>query len=108
VSLFEEAAGLQKSDPQGPMIDSHKGPVDCEWTDMRRAASPHAVVADLRRRIGLTVQNRPLETVVEQSLEISWTRDVFDRAIVAQAALDGAILLTTDRAIRKYYPKAVW
>jgi hypothetical protein len=27
---------------------------------------------------------------------------------VAQAALDGAALVTTDRTIRKHYPKAVW
>ena len=56
----------------------------------------------------VAVQNRPLEAIVEQARGLDWTRDVFDRLIVAQAALDGAALVTTDRAIRKHYPKAVW
>jgi PIN domain nuclease of toxin-antitoxin system len=74
----------------------------------RLAATPHAVVAELKRRMGLAVQNRPLDAIVEQAQDLDWTRDVFDRLIVAQAALDGAALVTTDRAIRKHYPKAVW
>ena len=74
----------------------------------RLASTPHAVVAELKRRIGLSVQNRPLEAIAEQALDLDWTRDVFDRMIVAQAALDGTTLVTTDRAIRKHYPKAVW
>jgi len=74
----------------------------------RLAAAPHAVVAELKRRMGLAVQSRPLEAVAEQALELDWTRDAFDRLIVAQAALDGAPLVTADRTIRKHYPKAVW
>jgi PIN domain nuclease of toxin-antitoxin system len=66
------------------------------------------VAAELKRRLGLAIQDRSMEAVVEQSLEIGWTRDVFDRMIVAQATLDGAVLVTTDRTIRKNYPKAVW
>lgn len=74
----------------------------------RLAATPQAVAAELRRRIGLTIQNRPLEALAEQALNLHWTRDVFDRLIVAQAALDGAALVTTDHTIRRNYPKAVW
>jgi PIN domain nuclease of toxin-antitoxin system len=74
----------------------------------RLAATPHAVVAELKRRMGLAVQVRPLEAIVEQALDLDWTRDVFDRLIVAQATLDGAALVTSDRAIRKHYPEAVW
>src|SRR6266571_506302 len=74
----------------------------------RVAATPQTVIADLKRRVGLATQNRALEAVAEQALDLDWTRDVFDRLIVAQAALDGAALVTTDRTIRKHYPKAVW
>ncbi len=74
----------------------------------RLAATPQAIVAELKRRVGLAIQNRPFEAVAEQALDLDWTRDVFDRLIVAQAALDGAALVTTDRTIRKHYPKAVW
>jgi PIN domain nuclease of toxin-antitoxin system len=74
----------------------------------RLAATPQAIVAELKRRVGLAIQNRSFEAVAEQALDLEWTRDVFDRLIVAQAALDGAALVTTDRTIRKHYPKAVW
>ena len=74
----------------------------------RLAAAPQAVIAELKRRVGLAIQNRSLEAVAEQAMDLDWTRDVFDRLIVAQAALDGAALVTTDRTIRKHYSKAVW
>jgi len=74
----------------------------------RIAATPQTIVAELKRRVGLAIQNRSFEAVTEQALDLDWTRDVFDRLIVAQAALDGSALVTTDRTIRKHYPKAVW
>ena len=74
----------------------------------RVTVTPHAVISELKRRVGLAIQNRPLEAVAEQALDLDWTRDVFDRLIVAQAALDGAALVTTDRTIRKHYPNSVW
>ena len=74
----------------------------------RVTALPKAIIMDLRRRLGLAVENRSLETVAERALGLAWTRDVFDRLIVAQAALDNAELVTSDRQIRKHYPKAAW
>lgn len=74
----------------------------------RIAATPRTIVADLGRRLGLAVEDRPLAAVAEHALDLGWTRDAFDRLIVAQAALDRAVLLTTDRLIRAHYPRAVW
>jgi len=74
----------------------------------RLTVAPRAVVAELKRRIGLAIQSRSLEAVAEQAMDLDWTRDLFDRLIVAQAALDAAPLVTFDRNIRKHYPKAVW
>ena len=34
--------------------------------------------------------------------------DPFDRAIVAQAAVEGAVLVTHDRAFAPYGPKVIW
>ncbi len=69
---------------------------------------PQAIITDLKQRLGLAIEDRSLETVMERALGIAWTRDVFDRLIVAQATLDDAELVTSDRLIRKHYPKAVW
>jgi PIN domain nuclease of toxin-antitoxin system len=74
----------------------------------RITAAPLTIIMDLKQRLGLAVEDRSMGTVMERALELSWTRDVFDRLIVAQAALDNAELVTSDRQIRKHYPKAVW
>ncbi len=74
----------------------------------RVTAPPRTITMDLNRRLGLSVEDRSMETVMEHAIELTWTRDVFDRLIVAQAALDHAELITMDRMIRKHYPKAVW
>lgn len=74
----------------------------------RITVRPGAIVADLKRRLGLGVEDRSMAQVTEHCLDLSWTRDVFDRMIVAQAALDRAALITRDRLILKHYPKALW
>lgn len=74
----------------------------------RITVRPGAIVADLKRRLGLDVEDRSMAEVIEHCLDLSWTRDAFDRLIVAQAALDRATLITRDRLILKHYPKALW
>ncbi len=74
----------------------------------RLSVMPRTVAGDLKQRLGAAVVDRSMQEVMERALHLSWTRDVFDRLIVAQASLDGAGLLTTDRLIRKHYPKAFW
>ncbi|MBI3936610.1 MAG: PIN domain-containing protein [Betaproteobacteria bacterium] len=74
----------------------------------RIAAMPRTIIADLRRRLGLAVEDCSLAAVAERALELTWTRDVFDRLIVAHAALDGSKLVTSDRLILGHYPKAIW
>jgi PIN domain nuclease of toxin-antitoxin system len=41
-------------------------------------------------------------------LEISWTRDPFDRIIVANASLENSILVSKDQSILGHYPFARW
>jgi len=74
----------------------------------RVTAAPRTIIMDLKQRLGLAIEDRSLETVMERALGLAWTRDAFDRLIVAQAVLDDAKLVTSDRLIRKHYPKAVW
>lgn len=42
------------------------------------------------------------------ALKESWTRDPFDRLIVANAKAAGAPLITKDERIRKHYRRAIW
>ncbi len=68
-----------------------------------------SILTDLSERIGLTVCPKEFNTVMGQALRYAWTRDPFDRVIVAQAAaVSQNQLLTKDRRILENYGKAVW
>jgi PIN domain nuclease of toxin-antitoxin system len=66
------------------------------------------IVADLANRIGLTISNMDFNATISRALEISWTRDPFDRIIVANASLDRSILVTKDQNILSHYPLTKW
>lgn len=66
------------------------------------------IVSDLRARIGLTLSDVPFSAVVASAGTLSWTRDPFDRLIVADAIAAGAGLLTKDTEIRKNFSAAAW
>lgn len=74
-----------------------------------RVTVPASVIMeDLDLRIGLRFDRLSFSRGVRQSLLEKWTRDPFDRLIVAQARIRQVPLLTKDRIIRKYYKKAEW
>ena len=68
----------------------------------------HTIVSDLANRIGLQVCAEPFNSVVTRALAASWTRDPFDRLIVAQAALHDSILVSKDQTILANYAHARW
>ncbi|HEY5753368.1 MAG TPA: PIN domain-containing protein [Chthoniobacterales bacterium] len=67
-----------------------------------------AIFADLAADISLTLAPEALPTIVNQSLEEHWTRDVFDRLITAHARLTGCPLATKDGNILSRYSQAFW
>lgn len=66
------------------------------------------IVDDLAARIGLLIDTQPLTSVVRHALSLNWTRDPFDRLLVATAAIGNDIFLTRDERIRRQYPNARW
>ena len=62
----------------------------------------------LKNRIGLKICEKSFQEVIQNSLEMKWTRDPFDRIITAHAAIDNSTLITKDRLIRKHYSNALW
>lgn len=66
------------------------------------------IVFDLSDRIGLKVCDKSLTTIVSNALDLSWTRDPFDRIIVANATINHNVLLTKDQNILENYEKAMW
>lgn len=74
----------------------------------RISSDAHTIAADLTQRVGLTICAKPFDTVVTSSLSVTWTRDPFDRLIVAQAAVQNDLLLSKDQKILTNYGQARW
>ncbi len=75
----------------------------------RVVAPPQAVLNQLAGQIGLQVCDHPFPAVIESALFENWTRDPFDRVIVAQARSNAhARLATSDARIREHYSRSVW
>jgi PIN domain nuclease of toxin-antitoxin system len=62
----------------------------------------------LEQDLGLQICGLPFRTVANQALKENWTRDPFDRLIVANAKAANAQLVTKDDKIRRNYPRAIW
>ena len=75
----------------------------------RLVKSPLAILDQLQKQIGLKVSDHPFPAIANAALFETWTRDLFDRLIVAHARSDGySGLVTSDEKIRKNYSKAIW
>lgn len=67
-----------------------------------------AIIDDLSQRISLTTSAADLAELVLVAADLDWTRDPFDRLIVADALVSGTDLVTKDQTIRDGLPSAVW
>ncbi|HAN74091.1 MAG TPA: transposase [Planktothrix sp. UBA8407] len=74
----------------------------------RISEQPDPIIADLGDIIGLRICEQDFNKVIGYSLGLDWTRDPFDRLIVAHAAVNGNILLTKDNIILANYVQAKW
>lgn len=68
----------------------------------------NTILTDLGDRIGLKVCDKHFNTIVSCAMTISWTRDPFDRLIVANAALNDNILISKDQTILAHYAHTKW
>lgn len=77
--------------------------------EIGRTAQPsRAVVASLGAKIGIRVCDLPFPAVAAAAASLTWTRDPFDRLIVAQAVVAKAPLVTRDRTIHRHSAVAYW
>lgn len=77
--------------------------------EIGRVTEPAAAVMDaLHAALGLTLCSASFGAVVREAERHTWTRDPFDRLIVAQAALHEAPLVTKDETLHAHYAAAVW
>lgn len=75
----------------------------------RLRMSPAEMYANLNATFGVDMCSMPFSAVSLEAVSIGWTRDPFDRLIVAQAQVNHeAALITSDELIREKYSRAVW
>lgn len=101
VDLLEESGDIRIS----PMVR-----LELQYLyEIERVAHPALPVLDaVESVLGLTVCQASFAAVVREAESHTWTRDPFDRLIVAQAALFEAPLATKDDGIHRHYANAVW
>ena len=59
--------------------------------------------------LGLKLCDLPFAATANAAIDETWTRDVFDRIIVANARANGlALLISDDEKIAENYPRTVW
>jgi PIN domain nuclease of toxin-antitoxin system len=108
LSLFSPAA-LRVIDEEDDLRISPMVLLELEYLhEIKRIKVPaRRIVDSLAAEIGLKICNASFPDVARKALEERWTRDPFDRIIVAQARLHAARLVTKDRLLRSRYPHAL-
>jgi PIN domain nuclease of toxin-antitoxin system len=93
-----------------PLLVSPMVALELEYLfETGRISEPARVVLQaLGRDIGLRLCDLPFADVAGAAMRQSWTRDPFDRIIVAHAALRRTSLITEDATIRAHYDRALW
>jgi len=75
----------------------------------RIKVEPDKIIGELAGEIDLRISECPLNNIIEEALKINWTRDVFDRLLVAETMRDQSLLLiTADKKIREKFTQALW
>jgi PIN domain nuclease of toxin-antitoxin system len=74
----------------------------------RLSVEAPVIVEYLESAVRLQVCTIPFHRIALEALGLKWTRDPFDRLIVAQAACAKSALLTKDAMLRQNYPQACW
>ena len=71
-------------------------------------SEPEHLLSILEREHALTRSEARFDTVIGAARTFAWTRDPFDRLIVANAMADGVRLVTADETILTNFKDAVW
>ena len=67
------------------------------------------VLLKLGHELGVSVCDLSFASIANSAIGEKWTRDPFDRMIVAHAKTNGfAPLVSADEQIAKHYPRTVW
>ncbi len=81
----------------------------CLFEIGRLTKPPLAILDQLQSELGVALSEHSFTAVAHAALSETWTRDPFDRLIVAQARSDGySGLISSDVRIKQNYSKTIW
>jgi PIN domain nuclease of toxin-antitoxin system len=113
--LYEENAKAFSSRGREMLEASHIIIPSFVWLELvmmeQKGRLGHSL-ASLQSFIAKTLTIRALKADISKICRaahpLTWTRDPFDRMIVAECIFHNIPLVTKDRLIRKHYKKAIW
>jgi len=68
---------------------------------------PQRIIAHLAAHAEVTLSTCPIHAIIDEAVNVRWTRDPFDRLIVANAQAEKVQLITLDATILKHCRLAV-
>ena len=74
----------------------------------RVSVEAEVILADLSQRLGLVICPKSFDTIMVHATPITWTRDPFDRILVAHASIHDNILVSKDQLILTHYTYTRW
>lgn len=70
--------------------------------------TPEQILSSLEDSIHLSICPKNWLSIINQAIHCDFTRDAFDRLIVAHAMLDNSILISKDERLSQHYAYCVW
>jgi PIN domain nuclease of toxin-antitoxin system len=96
---------------QGDLFFSAMVLLEIEYLyEIKRTKRPaRDIQGKVENELGVRLCDLPFSAIASAALDEKWTRDPFDRLIVANAKANGfAWLISADSEIGKNYPRTVW
>jgi len=66
------------------------------------------IISSLSKSIGLKISDIAFNRIIDEALKLKWTRDVFDRLLVAEAKTLKHGIISADRDIQANFKLTIW
>jgi len=66
------------------------------------------IINSLSKSVSLKISDIAFNQIIGEALKLSWTRDVFDRLLVAEAAIEKQGFISADRNIQSNFKRTIW
>jgi len=69
---------------------------------------PDRIIKTLSKSIHLKLSDVAMGQIIDEALQINWTRDIFDRLIVAEVKVSKHNLISADKNIQSNFKQTIW